>query len=91
MMPSATLLEKRGVAFRSETDTEVVSQLIGLLYKGNFLRAVQRAMPLLQGAFAIAVIHQDHPEEIICAAKECPLAIGIGQGEMFISSDSTPF
>ncbi len=61
------LLEKRGLKFRSETDTEVISQLIGFLYKGNFLRAVQRALPLLQGAFAIAAIHQDHPDEIICA------------------------
>lgn len=86
-----TLLQKRGIEFRSETDTEVISQLIGFLYKGNFLRAVQRALPLLQGAFAIAVIHQDHPEEIVCAAKESPLTIGIGQGEMFVASDSSAF
>ncbi|HEY4831211.1 MAG TPA: glutamine--fructose-6-phosphate transaminase (isomerizing) [Waddliaceae bacterium] len=85
------LLQKRGITFRSETDTEVISQLIGFLYKGNFLRAVQRALPLLQGAFAIAIIHQDHPAEIICAAKESPLAIGIGQGEMFVASDSIAF
>lgn len=85
------LLQKRGITFRSETDTEVISQLIGFLYKGNFLRAVQRALPLLQGAFSIAVIHQDHPREIVCAAKESPLAIGIGQGEMFIASDSNAF
>jgi glucosamine--fructose-6-phosphate aminotransferase (isomerizing) len=85
------LLEKRGIVFRSETDTEVISQLIGFLYKGNFLRAVQRALPLLEGAFAIAVIHQDHPGEIVCAAKESPLAIGVGQGEMFIASDSAAF
>lgn len=86
-----SLLQKRGIKFRSETDTEVVPQLIGFLYKGNFLRAVQRALPLLTGAFSIAVIHKDHPQEIICAAKECPLAIGIGQGEMFVSSDSNAF
>jgi glutamine---fructose-6-phosphate transaminase (isomerizing) len=86
-----SLLQKRGVVFRSETDTEVISQLIGYLYKGNFLRAVQRALPLLQGAFAIAVIHQDHPLEIVCAAKESPLAIGVGQGEMFVASDSSAF
>lgn len=85
------LLKKRGVVFRSQTDTEVISHLIGYLYKGNFLRAVQRALPLLQGAFAIAVIHEDHPEEIVCAAKESPLTIGIGQGEMFVSSDSSAF
>ena len=86
-----TLLQKKGVEFCSETDTEVISQLIGFLYKGNFLRAVQRALPLLQGAFAIAVIHQDHPEEIVCAAKESPLTIGIGVEEMFVASDSSSF
>lgn len=85
------LLEKKGVKFRSETDTEVIAQLIGYLYKGNLLRAVQRTLPLLQGAFAIAIIHQEHPDEIICAAKESPLAIGIGQGEMFVASDSAAF
>ncbi len=86
-----TMLQKKGVRFRSETDTEVISQLIGYLYKGNFLRAVQRALPLLQGAFAIAVIHQDYPQEMVCAAKESPLAIGIGQKGMFIASDSSAF
>ena len=85
------LLEDRGVTFYSETDTEVISKLIGYIYKGNFLRAVQRAIPLLQGAFAIAVIHKDHPGQIICAAKESPLSIGIGQDEMFISSDANAF
>ncbi|MEZ5314925.1 MAG: glutamine--fructose-6-phosphate transaminase (isomerizing) [Chlamydiales bacterium] len=85
------LMEKRGVIFYSETDTEVISQLIGYLYKGNFLRAVQRAVSLLSGAFAIAVIHEDHPGEIICAAQESPLAVGIGKGEMFIASDALAF
>ncbi|MFZ0565850.1 MAG: glutamine--fructose-6-phosphate transaminase (isomerizing) [Chlamydiales bacterium] len=85
------LLEKRGVQFRSDTDTEVISQLIGYLYKGNFLRAVQRALSLLQGAFSVAIIHQDHPDKMICAAKESPLTIGIGENEMFIASDSQAF
>lgn len=85
------LLEKRGVRFRSDTDTETIAQLIGFLYKGNFLRAVQRALPLLEGAFAIAVIHKDHPEEIVCAAKQSPLAIGVGEDEVFVASDSRAF
>ena len=82
------LLEKRGIKFISDTDTEVVSQLIGYLYKGDFLKAVQRAIPLLQGAFAIAVIHKRFPGQIICAAKESPLAIGLGEGETFVSKQS---
>lgn len=85
------LLEKRGIRFRSETDTEVISQLIGYLYKGDFLKAVQRALPLLRGAFAIACIHTNHPDQMICAARESPLAIGVGQGEMFIASDANAF
>jgi glucosamine--fructose-6-phosphate aminotransferase (isomerizing) len=85
------LLSKRGIVFRSETDSEVISQLIGFLYRGNLLRAVQRTIPLLRGAFAVVVIHQSHPEEVVCAANESPLAIGIGAQEMFISSDPHAF
>lgn len=85
------MLEKRGIDFQSETDTEVVSKLVGFLYEGDFLKAVQRAVMLLQGAFAIALIHKNHPDEIVCAAKECPLAVGIGKGEMFVSSDPSSF
>lgn len=85
------MLENRGIEFVSETDTEVISKLIGFLYEGNFLKAMQRAVMLLQGAFAIAAIHKSHPQEIACAAKECPLAIGVGNDEMFISSDPSSF
>ncbi len=85
------MLEKRGVVFRSETDTEVIAQLIGYLYKGDLLKTVQKAFPLLQGAFAIAVLHEKHPEQLVCASKESPLAIGVGNGEMFVSSDSQAF
>ncbi len=85
------LLEKRGVVFQTDTDSETIAQLIGFLYKGNFLRAVQRALPLMQGAFAIAVVHHEQPGEIICAAQGSPLAIGMGQEEMFLASDAAAF
>jgi glucosamine--fructose-6-phosphate aminotransferase (isomerizing) len=89
------MLQKTGMIFHSETDSEVISQLIGHLYrtefKGDFLKSVQRAVVLLRGAFAFAVIHQNHGGEIICAARECPLAIGLGDGEMFVSSDAGAF
>lgn len=84
------LLDK-GIEFQSETDTEVIVQLIASVYKGDILKAVQEAMPFLQGAFAIALIHKDYPGQIIVAAKESPLAIGIGNGEVFISSDTSAF
>lgn len=90
-MAMRKMLENRGIEFVSETDTEVVSKLIGFLYEGNFLKAIQRAVMLLQGAFAIAAIHKNHPHELACAAKECPLAIGVGKDEMFISSDPASF
>lgn len=82
------LLIKRGIIFRSETDSEVIAQLIGFLYKGDLLQAVKRALFLLKGAFAIACLHEKHPEEIICAANESPLVIGIGEKEIFLSSDA---
>ncbi len=82
------MLHEKGVECVSDTDTEVVSQLIGYLYRGDFLRAVQKALPLLKGAFALAAIHEDHPGQIVCATREAPLAIGIGKGETFLASDA---
>lgn len=85
------VLERKGVQFRSDTDTEVLSQLIGYLYKGNFLKAVQMSLFLVKGTFAISAIHEQHPGQIVCAARESPLAIGLGEGESFIASDSQAF
>lgn len=84
-------LIKQGVKFISDTDTEVVAHLISKFYKGNLLEAVQKAVSMLKGAFAIALIHQDHPDQIIAIAQECPLVIGVGKDEAFISSDSNAF
>lgn len=84
-------LIKQGVKFISDTDTEVVAHLISSFYKGELLEAVQKAVGLLKGAFAIALIHKDYPEQIIAIAQECPLVIGVGKDEAFISSDSNAF
>lgn len=84
-------LKEKGVHFRSETDTEVIAQLIGFLYHGDIVQAVAEALPQLKGAFAIAIIHKDHPGLIIVAACESPLAIGIGKGETFVASDPHAF
>lgn len=80
-------LKQSGVTFTSETDTEVVAQLIAKHYSGNLLEAVQNTLPLLKGHFAIALIHKNHPNQIIAAARECPLSIGYNQSEVIISSD----
>jgi glucosamine--fructose-6-phosphate aminotransferase (isomerizing) len=84
-------LEKDGIKFVSQTDTEVIAQLIGKFYKGNILKAVQQVVPLLEGAYAFALIHRDFPDQIIAVANEAPLVIGIGEDEAFISSDSNAF
>ncbi|MBT3394786.1 MAG: glutamine--fructose-6-phosphate transaminase (isomerizing) [Waddliaceae bacterium] len=86
-----TMLEEKGVTFVSETDTEVIAHLISDIYDGDILAAVQKALPLMEGSFAIALVHKNHPEEIVVAARENPLAIGIGDGETFISSDTNSF
>ena len=84
-------LERRGITFRSETDTEVVANLIATLYTGNLLEAVQEASVLLKGCWAIVVLHKDHPDQIVVSKQECPLAIGVGVDEMFVSSDTHAF
>lgn len=84
-------LIKEGVKFVSDTDTEVVAHLISKFYSGNLLEAIQKAVSMLKGAFAIALIHKDYPDQIIAIAQECPLVIGVGKGEAFISSDSNAF
>lgn len=84
-------LLKNGIKFVSDTDTEVVAHLIGSLYQGNLLEAVEKAVKMLKGAFAIALIHKDYPNQIIAVAQECPLVIGLNNDETFISSDSNSF
>lgn len=85
------LLKQNGVTFKSDTDTEVIPHLIAHFYKGNFIEAVRTVVSMLKGAYALAIIHRDFPDCIIAVAKECPLAIGIGSNESFISSDSHAF
>ena len=88
-------LEKRGYKFQSETDTEVLVQLIEYtmdLRKTDLLESVRHALQLVIGAYAIAVIDKRCPDTLVCARKSSPLAIGIGeeQSEYFIASDASP-
>ncbi|MBD5267323.1 MAG: glutamine--fructose-6-phosphate transaminase (isomerizing) [Bacteroides sp.] len=86
-------LEEHGCKFRSQTDTEVVVQLIEYIQSTNqcsLIDAVREALNQVIGAYAIAVIDSDNPNTIIAARKSSPLVIGIGQGETFIASDATP-
>lgn len=80
-------LEEKGYVFASDTDTEVISQLIQDMYNGNILDTVAKAVKKLEGSYAIGVLHKNHPDELICAREHSPLVIGIGEKENFIASD----
>lgn len=86
------LLEK-GVQFKSDTDTEVLVQLVEyIMVKKNLtlLEAVQVALYQVIGAYAIAIIDKRDPNQIIAARKQSPLVVGIGDGEFFLGSDASP-
>lgn len=84
-------LEEKGSVFVSDTDTEVVAHLISSNYDGDILKAVQQSLPVLKGNYAIALVHKNHPHQIVVAAHEMPLAIGVGKDETFVSSDTNSF
>ena len=79
-------LQAEGHEFTSETDAEVVAHLIEKFYSGNLLEAVSETYGALKGHFAFCAIHSEHPQLIAGARKECPLLVGIGDGEVFIAS-----
>ncbi|MCM1519820.1 MAG: glutamine--fructose-6-phosphate transaminase (isomerizing) [Lachnoclostridium sp.] len=86
-------LSEHGIEFRSETDTEVLVQLIEYIKTQNncsLLDAVTEALRQVEGAFAIGVIEVNDPDTLIVARKASPLVIGVGDGETFIASDATP-
>jgi len=80
-------LEAEGIEFKSETDTEVIVQLISKFYKGDLKEAVLKTVKKLKGAFAFAVITVHEPDKIIGVKKGSPLIIGIGKEENFLASD----
>lgn len=84
-------LEKKGVRFLSDTDTEVISHLIAQAYQGNIFKALQKIIPLLEGSFAIAIIHKDFPNQIFAVSHQSPLVIGLGSKEAFVASDPHAF
>ncbi len=86
-------LQQEGYTFKSETDTEVLVQLIEYTQLNRHVElktAVQLALQQVVGAYAIAILDKDHPDTLIAARKGSPLVVGIGEGEYFIASDATP-
>ena len=84
-------LKAKGYHFASQTDTEVIAHLVHSLYDGDLLEAVQRALPRLKGAYAIAVFCRDEPHRVVGAREGSPLVVGVGAagtGENFLASDA---
>ena len=87
------LLQQKGIKFNSNTDTEVLVQLIDYIRtkkKTDLLTAVRIALRAVIGAYAIAILDKNNPDQIIAARKSSPLVIGIGQDEFFLGSDASP-
>jgi glucosamine--fructose-6-phosphate aminotransferase (isomerizing) len=79
-------LQADGAVFTSETDAEVVAHLIARRYDGDLVEAVRVAYSELRGHYAFVAMHAAEPEILVGARKECPLVVGVGQGETFIAS-----
>ncbi len=82
-------LKRRGVAFVSDTDTEVVAQMLEYYYKGDVLQAIRQVTDRVEGSYALGIICAHCPEKVFAVRKDSPLIVGLGQGENFIASDVT--
>ncbi|WP_068505848.1 glutamine--fructose-6-phosphate transaminase (isomerizing) [Paenibacillus kribbensis] len=80
-------LISEGHTFISETDTEIISHLIAREYKGDIVKAVQKAITFMRGAFALGVLTEHEPNKLVAVRQASPLVIGVGEGENFIGSD----
>ena len=80
-------LGKKGYEFFSETDTEVIPNLIDYYYNGDLFEAVTKAVNKLEGSYAIGVISNNEPDKLIAVRKDSPLIVGLGEEEYFIASD----
>ncbi|MCD8350958.1 MAG: glutamine--fructose-6-phosphate transaminase (isomerizing) [Planctomycetaceae bacterium] len=83
-------LQDEGVVFHSDTDTEVVANLIAKLYDGDLVKAVETVIPMLDGTFALAIMVPDQPGLLVAARRGSPLAVGLGSGFHMAASDAIP-
>ena len=91
--PIKKFLRSKKIQFKSDTDTEVLVQLIGYFYnkgKLNFEQSVRAALQRVDGAYGIVVLNKDYPDMMIAARKGSPLVLGIKDNEFFIGSDVSP-
>jgi glucosamine--fructose-6-phosphate aminotransferase (isomerizing) len=82
-------LQKDGVVFHSDTDTEVIAHLVARHYEGDLAEALACVLPLLKGTYGLAVISPEEPGVLVGARLGSPLVLGINEGEGFLASDST--
>ncbi|WP_026678624.1 glutamine--fructose-6-phosphate transaminase (isomerizing) [Fictibacillus gelatini] len=80
-------LMAEGYVFKTDTDTEVIPNLLVHYDTGDFEETVRKVLPLLKGSFALAIMSQSQPDTIIAISQENPLVLGFGKGEAFLSSD----
>jgi glucosamine--fructose-6-phosphate aminotransferase (isomerizing) len=83
------VLAAQGIACTTQTDTEVLAKLIGSYYQGNLKQAVRDTLRLVRGAYGLAVMHADHPDEIVVARMGSPIVLGVGEGAHYVASDSS--
>ena len=82
-------LESEGVTFVSQTDTEVVAQLLEYYYRGDIMEAVTKVLHRIEGAYALGILCADCPDRLIAARKDSPLILGFGEGAHYLASDVT--
>lgn len=80
-------LTSKGYKFYSETDTEVIPNLIDYYYKGDLFEAITKAISKMEGSYAIGVVCKNEPDKLIAVRKDSPLIVGLGKDEFFIASD----
>ena len=81
-----TELQNLGVVFTSDTDTEVIPHLLAREYMGDLATTVREVLPRLGGHFAFVAAHVDEPGRLVASRRECPLVLGVGDGERFVAS-----
>lgn len=83
-----TMLSGEGIVFRSQTDTEVIPNLISRFYEGDLERAVKAALRLVKGSYGIVAMATDEPGHLVVARNGSPIVLGVGEGEMLVASDA---